>query len=309
MLRLCTPASLKPSTIASSTGGDGTAGAVEYSTQPLRTIRPSSPLDLLDFRDLIQYRDLLATLAWRDIKVRYRQTYLGAFWVLLQPILGASVFFIVFHNIGLLPGPQGVPYFVFSMSSLIAWNFFTSILNKASNSLVNNSQLISKVYFPRLLLPLSSVLSSTVDLIISILVLTAIMAFSGMTFYYYLAFLPLWLMSLAMLASGLSFLIGSLMVSYRDVQHILPVALQMMLYASPVGYTLDQALTRAPSDLHFVFRLNPLSGLLEGFRCSLLGLAAPDAATIAFSITVSAIVFLTGLATFKRMERRFADVI
>jgi lipopolysaccharide transport system permease protein len=276
---------------------------------PLYTIKPSSGWGGIDPGELWAFRDLLLSLAWRDIKVRYRQTYLGAIWVLLQPLIGAAVFLVVFHQVARLSSPAGIPYFIVSYCSLMGWNLFSTVLTKSSNSLVSNSHLISKIYFPRIYLPLSAVLSSCIDFFLSLALLFLIMSFCGVPLTPQLIALPIWFFLTVLLATGIGLQAGALMVSYRDVQHILPVALQLLFYASPVGFTLADALTRVPARWSLFFCLNPLSALLEGFRLSVLGVGQLPTSLILYSFIFCFATFITGLISFRHLERKFADVI
>ena len=277
--------------------------------EPLFTIKPSSGWSFVDPGELWAFLDLLLSLAWRDIKVRYRQTYLGAVWVLLQPLMGATVFSIVFQQVAKLSAPNGIPYFVVSYCSIMGWNLFSTVLTKSSNSLVSNSHLISKIYFPRVYLPLSAVLSSCIDFILSLVLLALIMCFCHIPLTAQIFALPFWSCLTILLATGIGLQAGALMVSYRDVQHILPVALQLLFYASPVGFTLADALTRVPARWSLFFCLNPLSALLEGFRLSILGVGQLSEVLVIYSALFCLSVFITGLISFRHLERKFADVI
>lgn len=277
--------------------------------EPLIVIKPSSGWSFVDPGELWAFRDLLLSLAWRDIKVRYRQTYLGAVWVLLQPLMGAAVFSLVFHQVARLSAPAGIPYFIVSYCSLMGWNLFSTVLTKSSNSLVSNSHLISKIYFPRVYLPLSAVLSSCIDFVLSFTLLLLIMALCHVPLTAEILSLPVWSLLTVLFATGIGLQAGALMVSYRDVQHILPVALQILFYASPVGFTLADALTRVPQRLSLFFCLNPLSTLLEGFRYSVLGVGHLSQALIAYSAIFCVTTFVAGLISFRHLERKFADVI
>ena len=271
---------------------------------PYLKIRPDKGWAGLELRELWRFRDLLLVLAGRDVKLRYRQTALGVAWVLFQPLLAAGIFSFVFGAVAKLPS-GGLPYFVFSYAGLLAWNAFSGTLTKASGAMVGNAPLVSKVYFPRLVLPLSSVPSSLIDFAVGLALMVVLMAIYRITPGVGLLLLPVWLLLLLMFAVGLGLMAGALMVSYRDVQYILPVLIPFFLYASPVGY----ALSAVPPRLRTAFMLNPLSGLLEGFRWSLLGRGEMHWTWAAYSVAAAAITLLAGIAVFKRMERRFADVI
>ena len=274
--------------------------------KPLLTIRPSKGFAALDLPEVWQFRELLNGLAYRDIKLRYRQTALGVIWVILQPLLAAGIFSFVFGTVAKMPSEGPWPYFVFSYAGLLAWNAFQSTLTKASSCLVGNANLVSKVYFPRLILPLSIVPSSLIDMGVAMVLMVGLMVkwhvYPGIV---PLLLLPVWLCLFMMLALGVGLYAAALMVTYRDVQFILPVMVQFLLYGSPITYSLSKIPT---AYLNF-YLLNPLAELFVAFRWSLLGSAAPNPFWVAYSAAVSLVVFGFGALSFKRMERRFADVI
>jgi lipopolysaccharide transport system permease protein len=272
--------------------------------KPFLTIRPSRGWAALDLRELWQFRDLLLTLAMRDVKLRYKQTALGVVWVVLQPLVSAGIFSFVFGKVAKLPS-DGVPYFVFSYAGLLAWNAFSSTLSKVSGSLVGNANLVSKVYFPRLTLPLSTVFSSLLDFGVALVMLAVLMVVYHVVPGLGLLLLPVWLLLLLLLSIGFGLFAASLMVSYRDIQYILPVATQFLLYASPIAY----AVSAVPEKFRLIYFLNPLSSLLEAFRWSLLNRGSLHPGMLAYATLFSVGIFLLGAFSFKRMERRFADVI
>lgn len=277
---------------------------MEGAARPQLTIRPPSRWAPLNLQELWEFRGLLLSLAARDIKLRYRQTVLGALWVLLQPVFGAGVFALVFGGIAGLPS-DGVPYFLFAFAGLLAWSAFQSTLTRASSCLVQNSQLISKVFFPRMVLPLSTVLSTLLDFAVGLALMGALLVGFRVAPGPGLVLLPVWLGLVLLLAVGLGLFASAWMVSYRDVQHVLPILVQFVMYASPVAY----AVSVVPETLRPVFILNPLSGLLEAFRWSLLGQARLDWGSVGYSAVVACAVFVRGAYEFRRMEQRFADVI
>jgi lipopolysaccharide transport system permease protein len=281
------------------------------SSSPLVRIRPSrgfSGLLSLNVRELWQYRDLLIVLAGRDVKLRYRQTLLGVAWVIFQPLLAAGIFTLVFGVIAKLPS-GGVPYFVFAYAGQLAWMSFSGTFTRASSSLVQSAPLVSKVYFPRLILPISTLLATLLDFAIAVVLLVVLAVIYHVVPGAALLLLPLWLLLVLMLSIGLGLMAAALMVSYRDVQYILPVLLPLLMYASPVAYSLRDALARLPASLHPVLLLNPLSGLIEGFRWSLLATPPPPLWASLYASAFAIVTFLIGAIIFKRMERRFADVI
>jgi len=275
------------------------------SPKPHLTIQPTAGWQAINLRELWQFRDLLLTLAQRDVKLRYRQTALGVVWVILQPLIAAGIFSFVFGKVAKLPAPTGVPYLVFSYAGLLAWNAFSSTLTKTSGCLLANSNLVSKVYFPRLALPLSTVFSTLIDFGVALVMMALLMAINHVVPTAALLLLPVWLFLVVVLALGVGLYTSALMVSYRDVQYILPVITQFLLYASPVAYSA----ALIPVKYKLIFELNPLTGLLEAFRWSLLGTAAPNWNSVAYAAVVTVVVFVLGAFSFKKMERKFADVI
>jgi lipopolysaccharide transport system permease protein len=255
--------------------------------------------------ELWRFRDLLLTLGVRDLKLRYKQTALGIIWVVLQPLIAAGVFSFVFGKIAGLKAPNGMPYFLFCYAGQVAWSLFSSTLTKSSGCLIGNAQLISKVFFPRLILPLSTVPSVLVDFFVAAAMLAVMLLCYHVPVTWRMMILPVWIAMLLLMSLGVGLLASALTVTYRDVQYILPVALQILLYASPVGYPMQSV----PARLRIWCILNPLTTPLEGFRWSILGSGQLQWQLILCSVFLAVGVFVIGLFTFKRMERRFADVI
>ena len=275
------------------------------SPKPHLTIQPTAGWQAINLPELWQFRDLLTTLAQRDVKLRYRQTSLGVIWVILQPLIAAIIFAFVFGKVAKLPSAPGVPYLVFSYAGLLAWNAFSSTLSKTSGCLLANSNLVSKVYFPRMALPLSTVFSTLIDFGVALTMMALLMVINHVVPSAALLLLPVWLLLTILLATGIGMYTSALMVSYRDVQFILPVVTQFLLYASPVAYSA----ALIPHKYKLIFEVNPLTGLLEAFRWSLLGTAAPAWSAVAYAAAASVLVFVLGAFSFKKMERKFADVI
>ncbi len=285
-------------------GAGPCAAAPPLAVKPHLVIKPRSGWTALNLLELWQYRDLLLTLAIRDVKLRYKQTALGVAWVILQPLLAAGIFSFVFGAVAKLPS-DGLPYFVFSYAGLLGWNAFNSTLTKSSACIVANSQLVSKVYFPRLILPLSTVLSTLLDFLVGLALMVLLLILYGIVPGPGVLLLPLWLALLIMLAVGIGTYSAALMVPYRDLQYVIPVLLQFLLYASPVAYSV----AAVPERLRMVFLLNPLSALLEAFRWSLLGRGQLDWLAIAYSAAATIAVFAFAAFAFRKMEKTFADVI
>ena len=276
----------------------------ELDSRPYKIIKPKAGWQALNIAELWNSRDLLLILAMRDIRLRYKQTSLGIAWVILQPLISAGIFSFVFGKVAKLP-TDGVPPFVFAYTGLLAWNLFANTLTKVSGSLIGNANLVSKVYFPRLVLPLSTVFSSLLDFAVALAMLAVILAINHVVPGAGLLLLPLWMALLLLLATGIGLCAASLMVSYRDVAYILPVATQFLLYASPVAY----AVSAVPSRLRATYLMNPISSLLEAFRWSLLNRGGIHPGIVGYAAAVSVAAFIFGAFAFRRMERKFADVI
>jgi lipopolysaccharide transport system permease protein len=267
-------------------------------------IEPARGWSRLELRALFDYRELLFFLIWRDIKVRYKQTVLGATWAILQPLLTMIVFSLFFGKLAGMPS-DGVPYPIFSFTGLVPWTFFAYALTQASNSLVGNANLIRKVYFPRLVIPISAVLSGIVDFALAFLVLLVMMAFYGIVPGSAVVWLPAFLLLALVTALGVGLWLSALNVLYRDVRHTLPFLVQIWLFATPIAY---------PSSLlddrwKWLYGVNPMVGVVEGFRWSLLDTAsAPGPMLIASSLT-ALLMLVSGLWVFRRMERTFSDLV
>jgi lipopolysaccharide transport system permease protein len=268
------------------------------------TLRASSGWVALNLGELWRYRDLLFTLAARDLRLRYKQTALGVVWVVLQPLMAAGIFSFVFGKVAQMPS-DGLPYFLFAYAGLMAWNLFSATVSKVSGSLVGNAHLISKVYFPRLVLPLSSIPSVLIDFGVAVAMMAVLMVIYGVAPGLGLLLAPALIVVLLLFATGIGLCAASLTVSYRDVAYVLPVALQILLYASPVAY----AVSAVPVHLRVWYQLNPLSGLLEAMRFAILGRGSLDWSLLGYAAVASVIVMAIGVFSFKRMERRFADII
>jgi lipopolysaccharide transport system permease protein len=276
--------------------------------KPLLSLRPPRGWTAMNLAEVWRFRDLLVTLAGRDLKVRYKQTALGVIWVVLQPLLAAGVFSMVFGKIGNMPS-DGIPYFLFSYAGMLGWNLFSNVLSRSSACLVGNANLISKVYFPRLVLPLSTVGSALVDYAVSIGMLAVLMVIYHVQPSWGLLMLPAWTAVLLLLSLGIGLFAAALTVSYRDVQYVLPVALNIFLFASPVAYSAKYAASRLPPQFQTAYFLNPLAPLMESYRCSILGTSPAPGWALWISIGISIAAFWIGAVAFKQMERKFADVI
>ncbi len=267
-------------------------------------INPPGRLPLPSWRELWEAREVFTRFGIRDLKLRYRQTALGVVWVVVQPLLSAGIFSVIFGRIAGL-ATDGVPYFVFTFAGMLVWTLFNGVVSRAAPSLVNNQALVSKVFFPRMLVPLSAVLSVLVDFAVAAVLMIGMLVVTGISPGWPVLLLPFWLLLVILLASGIGMAASALMVPYRDVQYIVPFVLQTLLYASPIAYSLSAV----DEGLRWLFNINPISWLLEGFRWSLLDLAQPPGWQIGASVAVSLVVFAGGALIFSKMERGFADVI
>ncbi len=271
---------------------------------PVFIIRPSKGLVTLNLRELWQYRELLYILIWRDIKVRYKQTAVGAAWAVIQPFLAMVVFSLIFGRLAKIPS-EGLPYPIFAYSALLPWQFFAKALTEASTSLVVNERVITKVYFPRLLVPTAVVLAGLLDFGIAFLILLGMMVFYGITPSWFILFIPLFLLLAIITALGVSFWLSALDVEYRDVRYTLPFLTQLWFFATPVVYPS----TIVPPSWRALYGLNPMVGVIEGFRWALLGSAPPDPRMLLVSSLLASLLFMSGLIYFRRMERTLADRI
>jgi lipopolysaccharide transport system permease protein len=268
-------------------------------------IRPDRGLPQIDWRELWEYRELLFILVWRDVKVRYKQTLLGAAWAILQPLGAMLVFTFFLGKLARVPS-DNLPYPVFAYSGLLIWQFFSRALTEASVSLVVNERVITKVYFPRLLVPSSVVLAGLVDFVIAFVLLLGLMAFYHLGISWSVLFAPLFLLLAMAAALGVSFWLSAFDVKYRDVRYTLPFLTQIWLFATPVVYPSSLV----PAWLRPWYGLNPMVGVVEGFRWSLLGSpASPNIGMIGVSVGVVVLVLAGGVIYFRTMERTLADLI
>jgi lipopolysaccharide transport system permease protein len=258
----------------------------------------------LNLKEVWEYRELLYFLVWRDIKVRYKQTALGAAWAILQPFLTMVVFSVFFGQLAKVPS-DGIPYPVFAFCALLPWQLFSYALSQAGNSLVGNQQLITKVYFPRLLMPIAGVLSGLVDFVIAFFVLLALMLYFGILPTAAVVTLPLFIVFATATALGVGLWLSALNVQYRDVRYVLPFLTQFWLFATPVAYSSSLV----PEQWRTLYGLNPMVGVVEGFRWALLGKSNLDISMVVVSAAVVILLLITGLMYFQRMESTFADVV
>jgi len=271
---------------------------------PTVKIRPSRGWLHLDLGALWQYRELLVFLVWRDTKVRYKQAIIGAGWAVFQPLISMLLFTAIFSYLAKLPS-DGVPYPLFAYAGLLPWNFIAQAPSRSGTSLVGESHLISKVYFPRLIIPLAAAATPAVDLVCSLLMMIPLMLWFGMTPGWQIFLFPIFLVMALLAALAVSLWFSALHVKFRDVGHIIPFFVQLWMFASPVVYPVSLI----PEQWRALYSLNPVVGVVEGFRWTLLGQRAPSLEMMLPSIVIVLLLFVSGVIYFKRMERTFADVI
>ena len=271
---------------------------------PLVVIRPRSRWVPVNLRELWAHRELLYVLTWRDVKIRYKQTVLGAAWAVLQPLLAMVVFSIFFGRLARIPS-YNLPYPLFAFCGLVLWQMFSRALTDASMSLVEHERVITKIYFPRLLVPISAVLASLVDFAIAFVLLIAMMLYYHITPTAAALTIPLYVLLAVVIACAISFWLSALAVQYRDVRYVLGFLTQIWLFATPVAYPSSIV----PEARRALFGVNPMAGVIEGFRWALLGKGQPPGPMLWVSVAVVVVMFVGGLLYFRRMESTFADVI
>jgi lipopolysaccharide transport system permease protein len=277
---------------------------VSVLSKPVLVIQPSRAWFQFDLASLWQHRELLYFLVWRDLKVRYKQTAIGAAWALLQPLMTMLIFTVIFGHLAKIPS-DGLPYPIFAYTALLPWTYFAGALNRSCTSVVAEANLISKVYFPRALLPLAGTLSGVVDFAIAFVLLLGLMTWYGIMPTWGLVVLPLFLLLALIMALAVGLWCSALNVRYRDVALTIPFLTQCWMYASPVAYPASLV----PKNWRFFYSLNPMAGVVEGFRWALLGKQGPDLVVMAVSTVVVALLLVSGLVFFKHMERTFADIV
>jgi len=267
-------------------------------------IKPSKGWVSLNFKELWEYRELLYFLIWRDIKVRYKQTVLGALWAILQPILTMVVFSFIFGQLANFPS-DNIPYPIFIFAALLPWQLFVYAISQSGNSLIANQNLITKVYFPRLIIPISAALSGLVDFGISFLVLLLMMIFYHIPLTLKILVLPFFILLAIMTAFAVGLWLSALNVKYRDVRYVIPFLTQLWFFITPVAY----ANSLIPNQWRALYALNPMVGVVEGFRWSLLGKSTGLGLFFWISVLMVIILLITGLFYFKRLEKSFADIV
>ena len=267
-------------------------------------LRPSHGLSLVRWKELWQFRELFYFLVWRDIKIRYKQTFLGTLWALIRPLMGMIVFTLIFNKlIGF--SVERVPYLLFTFCGVVAWNFFAEGVSGASQSLLSNANLISKVYFPRVIIPAAAILSGLVDFAIAFFLAIVLMVYFQFAPAITILFLPFFILLTIVTSLGIGFLFSSISVQYRDIAHALPYIIQVLFWITPVGY----AANKIPDEFQILYWCNPIVCVIEGFRWSMLHSGEIPLHLVGISVSVALALFVLGLVNFLRMERKFADVI
>ena len=267
-------------------------------------IEPPKGWAPIELREIWSYRELLFFLTWRDVKFRYKQTALGVAWAILQPVLTMVIFSVIFGNLAKLPS-GGIPYPVFTYTALLPWQLFAFALASSSNSLVGNQSLISKVYFPRLVIPFSSVMAGVLDFGVSFLVLMGMMVFYNIQLSAIILTLPFFILLAVVSALAVGLWLSALNVQYRDVRYAIPFLTQFWMYATPIAYSSELI----PEKWRWLYSLNPMTGVVEGFRWALLGESSLDVFSLGISAIVIVALLISGLYYFKRLEATFADII
>ena len=279
-------------------------GSVQATEVPVLRIEPSTGWALPQFQELWEYRELLYFLTWRDVKVRYKQTVLGIAWAVIQPFFTMVVFSLFFGRLAGVPS-DGIPYPVFSFAALVPWTLFANGLNQSASSLVSNANLITKVYFPRIIVPIASVLGGLVDFALAFLVLLGIMLYYGTLPSMNVLWLPLFLLLALVTSLGTGLWLSTLNVQFRDVRHVVPFLTQLWLFATPIAY--PSSLLSEP--WRTLYGLNPMSGVVEGFRWALLGTDTAPGPMLIVSGLAALGLLIGGALYLRRMEETFADVI
>jgi lipopolysaccharide transport system permease protein len=271
---------------------------------PQVIIEPRKGFFQINLKAVWQYRELLYFLLWRDIKIRYKQTAIGIGWAVIQPFISMIIFTILFGKLGKIPS-DGLPYSIFAFCGLLPWNFFATGVQRAAASVTGDAQLVSKVYFPRLILPIVGTISGVLDLSVSLILLGVMMLWYGITISWAILTLPFFLFLALQTALAVGLWLAALNVRYRDVGHAVPFMIQVWMFCSPVVYPVSMI----PTEYRLLYSLNPMVGVLEGFRWALLGKQSPNFEMIFISTLVIWLVFAGGILFFKKMETTFADVI
>jgi lipopolysaccharide transport system permease protein len=256
--------------------------------------------------DLWRYRELFYVLAWRDISVRYKQTVIGVLWVLIQPLVTLTIFTFVFGGLAKLPSDSGVPYPIMVCAGLLPWQLFSTAFINASGSIVGNATLVTKVYFPRMIIPVASVAVAAVDFLIAVSILLALMLYYGIPITFSLLFIaPLYICMALLFSLGAGLMMAALNVKYRDVRFVIPFIIQIGMFVSPVGFSTSLI----PDDYKWIYYLNPMASVIDGFRAAIIPSAVFDILGLASGVVVTIIFLYIGIRLFRRTEKSFADII
>jgi lipopolysaccharide transport system permease protein len=278
-------------------------------TQFRLTIEPNK-IEQHYWQDIFRYKELFYMLSWRDLKVRYKQTILGVAWSIVRPLLTMIILTLVFSKAANLKADDpSVPYAIFVMAGVLPWQFFANAVGEASNSLIGNAGLLSKVYFPRLIIPASAIVTSLVDFLITLILLVGVFIFYGFMPSSKIVFLPLFIILNFLTALGISLFITALNVKYRDFRYIIPFIIQFGLYISPVGFGTKALTSKLPEALQNVFMINPMVGIIDGFRWCCFENTPLSIPSVLWSVGVTVFFLILGVTTFRKMERSFADLI
>ena len=275
----------------------------EMSPVPHLHISPPKKWIPVNLRELWNYRELLYSFTWRDVKIRYKQTALGFLWAIIQPLFMMLIFTVFFGRLAKIPS-DGVPYPLFVLAALLPWTLFAEGITRSTNSMITNANIMTKVYFPRLIMPFSGVLSPLVDFIVAFSILIVMMAFYGFIPTLNIVFLPLFILLALATSLGIGLWLSALNVQYRDFQYTIPFMIQLGLFASPVVYPASLV----PESVRFLYGLNPMAGVIEGFRWALLGTEMPGA-MILVSVGMVIVLLVSGAFYFRKMEQYYADVV
>lgn len=279
---------------------------------PITRIVPTGGWRSLDLREVWRYRELMFTLAWREISIRYKQTILGAAWAVLQPLMTTGIFSVLFSLLmgkGNEPTPEGIPYPVSTFCAMLPWTLFAQSLNQSGNILVQYRAMITKIYFPRLILPASAVLSTLVDFGVSLIALFGLMAYYGIYPGWAVFTLPAFMLLAVMASLAVGLWLAALNALYRDFKYVIPFVVQVGMFISPVVYSVESIQAKLPAWAFTLYSLNPMAGVIEGFRWALLGTSHGPGPMLALSTAATALILLGGMFYFRRMERLVADLI
>jgi lipopolysaccharide transport system permease protein len=280
------------------------ANAAPAATVRVTVIRPSSGLFDLDLGAVWRYRELLYFLVWREVKIRYKQAALGVAWAVVQPLFTVLIFTFIFGIFARFPS-DGLPYPVFALAAVLPWTYFAEALRRGATGLVADADLVRKIYFPRLIIPVAGVTSPLVDFLFGLVILVGVMLWYGIVPGWTMLLLPFWLFITLSLALAIGLWLGPINVRYRDVMHTLPFVTQVWMFATPIVYPLSMI----PQKWQALYSINPMVGIIEGFRWSLLGTGQPHMLSIGISLSVITLALIGGSVYFRKMERSFADVI